>query len=69
MGIRDEEIKVLKKASLLNASLSFTWTSATFLVYTNNKSQYPFKTDTRLLWPLLQLTHLLISTVQVLRID
>ncbi|XP_019855858.1 PREDICTED: multidrug resistance-associated protein 1-like isoform X2 [Amphimedon queenslandica] len=32
MGIRDEEIKVLKKASLLNASLSFTWTSATFLV-------------------------------------
>ena len=32
LGIRNEELKVLKKAAYLHAASSFTWTCAPFLV-------------------------------------
>ena len=32
LAIRNEELKVLKKAAYLNAASSFTWTCAPFLV-------------------------------------
>ncbi len=36
MGIREEELNVLKASALLNAGSSFTWTCAPFLVSSNN---------------------------------
>ena len=32
MGIRDEEIKTLKKAKYVGAGMSFTWYAAPFMV-------------------------------------
>ena len=38
MGIREEELNVLKASALLNAGSSFTWTCAPFLVSSNDLS-------------------------------
>lgn len=47
MGIREEELKVLKASAFLNAGSSFSWTCAPFLVRTgcHDRMRLPWQQD------------------------
>ena len=51
LGIRSNEIKVMKKAAWLNAIISFIWTSVPFLVAVASFTTYVFLNGGQVLTP------------------